>query len=92
LKTWLPGTAARKAFRRLYFLHRAGVVNAENFIEVGAGAIHLGYVEVVDHDGEGKLAKVVAVQLNLFDAFAEFPDLDSLESSSNMSCGLRRSC
>ncbi len=53
-------------------------MDAEHLIEVGAGTIYLGHVEVVDHDGEGKLAKVVPVQLNLLDAFAEFPDLGFL--------------
>ena len=53
-------------------------MDAEHLIEVGAGTIYVGHVEVVDHDGEGKLAKVVPVQLNLLDAFAEFPDLGFL--------------
>src|SRR5229473_8327248 len=62
----------------VFFFIELGIVDAEHLIEVGAGTIHLGYVEVVDHDGEGKLAKVVPVQLNLLDAFAEFPDLGFL--------------
>jgi hypothetical protein len=45
----------------VFFFIKLGIVDAEDFIEIGAGAVHLGYVEVVNHDGEGELAKVVPV-------------------------------
>src|SRR5712664_3880535 len=57
------------------FFIELGVVDAENFIEVGTGPVHLGQVQVVNDDSEGKLAKVVPVQLDLRNAFTEFPDL-----------------
>src|ERR1700730_8019212 len=60
------------------FFVKLGVVHAEDFIEVGARAIHLAHIEFVNHDGERKLAKVIPVQLNLLDAFAQFPDLGFL--------------
>src|SRR5258708_35354390 len=41
----------------VFFFIELGIVDAEYLIEVGTGTIHLGYVEVVDHNGEGKLAK-----------------------------------
>src|SRR5260370_37208772 len=55
------------------FFIELGVVDAENFIEVGTGPVHLGQVQVVNDDGERELAKVVPVQLDLRNAFTEFP-------------------
>ena len=62
----------------VFFLIELGVVDAEDFIEVGASAVHLGQFEIVNHYGERKLAKVVSAQLNLGNAFAELPDLGFL--------------
>ena len=62
----------------VFFFVELGVVDAEDFIEVGARPVHLGHVEVVNHDGERKLAEVIPVQLDLLDAFAQFPDLGFL--------------
>jgi len=69
------------------FFIELGVVDAEDFIEVGTGSVHLGQVQVIDHDCEGKLAKVVPVQLNLLDPSPSSRTWLSLESSSNTSCG-----
>ena len=60
------------------FFVELGVVHAEDFVEIGAGTIDFGQIEVVDHDGQGKLPKVIAVQLDFLDAFAEFADLGFL--------------
>src|SRR5208283_1404327 len=62
----------------VFFFVKLGIVDAENLIEVGACPVHLGQVQVVNHDDERKLAKVVSVQLDFLDAFAEFPDLGLL--------------
>src|SRR5271157_6041534 len=62
----------------VFFFVKLGIVDAENLIEVGACPVYLGQVQVVNHDGEGELAKVVSVQFDLLDAFAEFPDLGFL--------------
>ena len=62
----------------VFFLVELSVVDAEDFVEVGARPVHLRHVEVVDHNGERKLSEVVAVQLDLLDAFAEFPNLGFL--------------
>src|SRR5208283_5283354 len=51
-----------------FFFIELCIVDAENLIEVGACPVHLGQVQVVNHDGEGELAKVVSVQLDLLDA------------------------
>src|SRR5260370_19618346 len=60
------------------FFIELGVVDAENFIEVGTGPVHLGQVKVVNDDGERKLAKVVPVALELRNAFADCPYLGFL--------------
>ena len=62
----------------VFFFIELGVVNAEDFIEVGARPVHPGHVEVVNHDGERKLAKVVPVQFDFLNAFAQFADLGLL--------------
>ena len=53
-------------------------MDAEDFVEIGARPVHLGHVEVVNHDGQGKLTEVIPVQFDLLDSFAEFPDLGFL--------------
>ena len=45
-------------------------MDAEHLIEVGARSVHFPQVEVVNHDGKGKLAKVIPVELDLLNAFA----------------------
>ena len=75
----VAGNRREEGVQEVVFLFiELGVVNAENFIEVGACPVHLCQVQVVNHDGEGELAKVVSVQLDLLDAFSEFPDLGFL--------------
>ena len=59
----------------VFFFVELGVVNTEDFVELGARPVHLGQVQVVDDDGERKLAEVVAVEFDLLDALAEFPNL-----------------
>src|SRR5580658_2393101 len=55
----------------IFFLVELGIVDAENFVEVGARPVHFGQVEVVNNNGQRKVAKVIPVQLNLLDPFAE---------------------
>ena len=45
----------------VFFFIELGVMDAENFIEVGACPVHLGHVEVVNHDGQRELTKVIPV-------------------------------
>ena len=61
-----------------FFFVELGVMDAEHLVEVGACSVHFGQVEVVNHDGKGKLAKVVPVQLDLRNSFPEFSDLGFL--------------
>src|ERR1019366_4100684 len=67
----VAGNHCQKGVQKIvFFFIELGIVDAENFIEVCACLVHLGPVQVVNHDGEGKLAKVIPVQLDLLDAFA----------------------
>ena len=53
-------------------------MDAEDFVEIGAGPVHLGQVQVVNHDGERILPKIIPVQFNLVDSVAEFANLGFL--------------
>ena len=56
----VAGNRREKGVQKVvFFFIELGIVDAEHFIKIGAGAVHLGHFEVVNHDGEGKLAKVV---------------------------------
>ena len=50
-------------------------MHTEDLIKLGACMVHPRRVQVVDDDGEGKLAEIVPLELNLLDAFPEFPNL-----------------
>ena len=72
----VAGNRREKGVQKVvFFFVELGIVDAENFVEVGARPIHFGQVEVVNNNGQRKVAKVIPVQLNLLDPFAEFPDL-----------------
>src|SRR5271154_6101654 len=45
----------------VFFFIELGVMDAENFIEVGARSVYLGHVEVVNHYAQRELAKVIPV-------------------------------
>src|ERR1700675_4790269 len=62
----------------VFFFIELRIMDAENFIEVGACPVHFGQVQVVNHDSQRELTKVIPVQLNLLGPFAEFPDLGFL--------------
>ena len=44
----------------VFFFIKLGVVHAEDFVEIGARPFHLGHVQVVNHDGERELTKVIS--------------------------------
>src|ERR1700733_5628205 len=68
----VAGNRREKCVQKIVFLFvELGIVNAENFIEVGTCPVYLGHVEVVNHDGQKELAKVIPVQLDLLAAFTE---------------------
>src|ERR1700674_2482934 len=61
----VAGSRREKGVQKVvFFFVKLGIVNAENFVEVGARPVHLGHVEVVNHDGERELAKVIPMQLD----------------------------
>src|SRR3984893_1390034 len=57
------------------FFIELGVVDTENLVEVGARSLNLGHVEVINDDSERELPEVIAMQLDLLDAFTQFSDL-----------------
>jgi hypothetical protein len=60
----VAGNRREKGIQKIvFFFIELGVVDAENFVEVGTRPIHLGQVEVVNHNGEGKLAEVISMEL-----------------------------
>ena len=50
-------------------------MNAEDLIKLSACAVHLRQIEVVNYNGQRKVAEVIPVQLDLLDAFTQFSDL-----------------
>ena len=45
----------------VFFFVELGVMDAEHFIEVGARPVYLSHVEVVNHDSQRELTKVIPV-------------------------------
>src|ERR1700690_4032443 len=55
----VAGNGGEKSVQQIvFFFVQLGVVNAEHFVEVGARAVHLGEIEVINNDGQGELAEV----------------------------------
>src|SRR5260370_41693940 len=76
VKRVVAGNCREKCVEKVVFLLvELGIVNAEDLIKLSACAVHLRWVQVVDDDREGKLAEIVALQLDLLDAFPEFLNL-----------------
>src|SRR6266550_3673838 len=76
VKSVIAGNCRQKCIEQIVFLFvELGVMDTEDLIELGACTVHPRRVQVIDDDGEGKLAEIVSLELNLLDAFPEFPDL-----------------
>src|ERR1051325_8268518 len=76
VKRVVAGNCREKCVEKVVFLFvELGIVNTKNLIKFGACTIHLHRVQVIDNDGEGKLAEIVALKLDLLDAFPEFSNL-----------------
>src|SRR6266849_8420156 len=76
VKSVIAGNCREKCVQEIVFLLvKLSVVNTEDLIELGACPVHLRRVQVINDDGQGKLAEIVPLELDLLDAFAEFPDL-----------------
>ena len=75
----MPGNRREKCVQEIVFLFvELGIVNTEDLIELGACPVHLRRVQVIDDDGEGKLAEIVPFELDLLNALPEFPNLGLL--------------
>ena len=59
----------------VFFFIELGIVNTEDFVKIRARAIDFRQIQVVDDDGQREFAKIISVQLDLLDSFAEFADL-----------------
>jgi hypothetical protein len=58
----VAGNRRKKGVQKVvFFFIELGIVNAENFIEVGARPVYLSHVEVVNHDSQRELTKVIPV-------------------------------
>jgi hypothetical protein len=76
VKGVVAGNCREKCIEEVVFLFvKLGIVNAEHFVKFGACAVHLCRVQVIDDDGERKLAEIVPVELDLLDALPELPNL-----------------
>src|SRR5580704_5946865 len=75
----VAGNRRKKSVQQVvFFLIELGVMDAEDLVEVGARTVHLGHIQVINHDGQRELAEVIPVKLDFLDAFTEFPDLGFL--------------
>ncbi len=76
VKSVIAGNCREKCIKEIGFLFvELGIVNTEDLIELGACPVHLRRVQIIDNDGEGKLAEIVPLELEFLDAFPEFPNL-----------------
>src|SRR5260370_22352340 len=76
VKSVIAGYRREKCVQEIVFLFvKLGVVNTEDLVELGASAVHFRGVQVINDDGEGKLAEIVSLELDLLDALPEFPNL-----------------
>src|SRR5947199_944555 len=76
VKSVISGNCREKCVQEIVFLFvELGIVNTENLIELGACPVHLRRVQIIDDDGEGKLAEIAPLELDLLDALTEFPNL-----------------
>src|SRR6266851_157008 len=79
VKSVISGNCREKCVQEIVFLFiKLGVVNTEHLIELGACQVHLRRVQVIDDDGEGKLAEIVPLELDLLNALPKFANLGLL--------------
>jgi hypothetical protein len=76
VKSVIAGNCREKCVQEIVFLFvELGIVNTEDLIELGACPVHLRRIQIIDNDGEGKLAEMVPSELEFLDALPEFPNL-----------------
>jgi len=79
VKSVIAGNRSEKCIEKVVFLIvELAIENTEDFIELGAGTVHLRLIQIIDDDCEGKLAEIVPFEFDLFDALTEFPNLGLL--------------
>jgi len=76
IKRVIAGNCREKCIEKVVFLFvDLRIVNTEDLIELGARAVHLRWVQVINDDSEGKLAEIVPLEFDLLDALAKFSNL-----------------
>jgi hypothetical protein len=79
VKSVIAGNCREKCIKEIGFLFvELGIVNTEDLIELRACPVHLRRVQIIDNDGEGKLAEIVPLELDFLDALPELPNLGLL--------------
>src|SRR6266851_1414168 len=79
VKSVISGNCREKCVKENLFLFiKLCVVNTEHLIKLGACQVHLRRVQVIDDDGEGKLAEIVPLELDLLNALPKFANLGLL--------------
>src|SRR5205823_3183416 len=48
----------------VFFFVELGVMDAEDFVEISTCAVHLRQIQVINHDGQRKVAEVIPMQLD----------------------------
>jgi hypothetical protein len=58
----VAGNRREKGVQKVvFFFIELGIVDTENLVEVGARPVYFGHVEVVNHDSQRELTKVIPV-------------------------------
>ena len=79
VKSVIAGNCREKCIEKVVFLIvELGIENTEDLVELGARTVHLRLIQIIDDDCKGKLAEIVPLELDLFDALTEFPHLGLL--------------
>ncbi len=79
VKSVIAGNCREKCIKEIGFLFvELGIVNTEDLIELGACPVHFRRIQIIDNNGEGKLAEIVPSELEFLDALPEFPNLGLL--------------
>jgi hypothetical protein len=76
VKSVITRNCREKCIKEIGFLFvKLGIVNTEDLIELGACPVHLRRIQIIENDGERKLAEIVPSEFEFLDALPEFPNL-----------------
>ena len=76
VKVVIAWNSGKERVEKVVFLFvELGVENTEDLVELGASAVHLRQIGVIDNDSERILAEIVVLEFDLLDALPKFSDL-----------------